>query len=139
MRGGGGGGGEDLNLCAWARGVVPISSFTMDVANWGPVCDWAFQLPHYLGGWALIVDQNYDRAFNILESYYSGVSGLCLNATTVWRRESLGWFFLPWGYAAPPEGVGMSGGRTGCGIGGCALRQRREAWGKREAAAFLGT
>ena len=113
-RGGLGGGGPgdaswglDFSACAWARGIVPIGSYTMDVANFGPITDWAFQLPHYLNGWALIVDQNYDRAHHILESYWSGIYGQCLNATPVFHRGSVAEFFTPWGYPPCPADVGM--------------------------------
>ena len=107
---GGGGGGEwgvDLNLCAWARGVVPVSSFTMDVCNFGPVTDWQWQQIHYLGGWAMIIDQNYERAVRILESYWSGIYGQCFNTTQQVHREALPWFFAAWGYPPPPDGFGI--------------------------------
>jgi hypothetical protein len=104
---GGGAWGDDLNLCAWARGVVPISSFTMDVCNFGPVTDWQWQQLHYLNGWALIVDQDYERAVRILESYWSGIYGQCFNTTQQVHREALPWFFAAWGYPPPPDGFGI--------------------------------
>ena len=116
----GGAWGDDLNLCAWLRGVVPVGDFHLDVVNWGPVDDWAFQLPHYLTGWALQVDQGYDRGFHILESYWSGVNGQCFNASQQWSRDAVALFFTNWGYPPPAEGTGVAGrgGRAAAGVGG---------------------
>jgi len=98
--------GDDVNAAAWAKGVIPVNTYTLDVANFGPITDWAFQQPHYLQGWGVIVDQNYERAHKILESYWSGIYGQCFNVTNTWKREACGWFFDNWGYPSPEASRG---------------------------------
>ena len=70
----------DLAVCAWRSGIVPLHTFTLDVAGFGIMNDWAFQQEHYLLGWGLLIDQGtnpFDYSDNsfpfkmaLLEQYY---------------------------------------------------------------------
>jgi len=85
--------------CAWATGVVPLHTYTLDVANLGILMDWALQQEHYLMGWGIVVDmgQNpwhpgadtYPFRQNLLEEYYSKLYGNFWNmsAVTYYRAD----------------------------------------------------
>lgn len=100
--------------CAWATGVVPLHTYTLDVANLGILMDWALQQEHYLMGWGLIVDmgQNpwhpgadtFPFRQNLLEEYYSKLYGDFWNisAVTYYRAD---------GSRADPPGMDGAGRR----------------------------
>jgi hypothetical protein len=86
--------------CAWATGVVPLHTYTLDVANLGILMDWALQQEHYLMGWGLIVDmgQNpwhpgadtYPFRQNLLEEYFSKLYGDWWNVSAPTYYRCLG-------------------------------------------------
>jgi len=71
-----------LARCAWAAGVVPVHTARFDVWNMGPSTDWAFQVPNYLLGLAMTIDQREERNQVILAAYWVGTYGQFLNLTT---------------------------------------------------------
>lgn len=61
--------------CAWAAGIVPIHTARFDVFDMGPSTDWAFQVPNYLLGLAMTIDQYQVRNQQIYCAYFFGTYG----------------------------------------------------------------
>ena len=86
--------------CAWAAGIVPIHTSRFDVFNMGPSTDWAFQVPNYLLGLAMTIDQPSDRNQRIFCGYFFGTYGNAYDlvpwAASDWIHDSLVTFWCVW-------------------------------------------